>query len=764
MAMSPLAPATLPFSSDAAPPLSRHLSGLVALSSLLLGLAASAQVDASPLDEVSVSAAVEEEASPAAGTAKKPVANVPEYEPPALAPFTAPAPGRPLSPPSQLAGLGDSPFAEDGAADSIESTLVQLQSEALVETAGKRPQKLNEVPMTVSWIPAEELAGTGQFTLCDAIQYFPGMECRRGPMRKVAISARGLGSNFLSNRLLLLQDGRPQTDPWTGQFYGDETTPLTNIKQIEVIRGPGSSLYGSNAMSGVINIIRRTPQDLIKNERNYGFDAKMMAGQNSTVRVETTGAGKAGDLSGLVSYYGFRSDGPELFSNESLGLRDRNQWSVTNQVSGTAMYKSLRMDADFTDASLGRPGGTQISTVGNCGRCHYTPNDREDVQSFNANAQFDHKVNDNVRVFAQAYTLFKRRTVDLEDLITTQMQTVLGKRNRVGGEARTLLTLGDATVTVGGDVKRDQVNNQNIFEELSIDDTHQTIFGAFVDGEYRLLENLVVSAGLRYDNYQIPQNVWRNATDQVSPRASIVFHALPELTLRTNYGRAFRAPTLAELAINQQMYASTLLGNPNLKPETLDAFEAAVDVWPFGGRARFTLTGFYNVARDFISQDFSIGSTSRFMNLGNARVLGAEIEAATQLKEINASFDVALQVLDAKSIDYEGNASALEYAPSYRVYFRARKNLTDVAFAELYGLYVGERLDPGIAVDERTGEQLGQVHLDPYVSANARVGLNVAKGLSMSLIGSNLFNSSFQETLGFPAAPLNVFAELRYEH
>ncbi|MBN1206567.1 MAG: Plug domain-containing protein, partial [Myxococcaceae bacterium] len=135
--------------------------------------------------------------------------------------------------------------------------MAMLLSEAVVTTAGKRNQRIADVPLTVAWIPADELEGTGAFTLCEAIQYFPGLECRRGAMRKVSVSARGLGSNFLSNRLLLLKDGRPLTDPWTGQFYADETTPMTNLKQVEVIRGPGSSLYGSNAFSGVINLIER---------------------------------------------------------------------------------------------------------------------------------------------------------------------------------------------------------------------------------------------------------------------------------------------------------------------------------------------------------------------------------------------------------------------------------------------------------------------------------------------------------------------------
>ena len=135
---------------------------------------------------------------------------------PQRAPFTGPAAGRPLPPPSALASVDiPDPLAPPGGS-SVEESVQQLLSEAVVSTASKRSQRIDDVPLTISWIPAEELEGTGQFTLCEAIQYFPGMECRRGPMRKAAVSARGLGSNFLSNRLLLLKDGRPADGPVDG--------------------------------------------------------------------------------------------------------------------------------------------------------------------------------------------------------------------------------------------------------------------------------------------------------------------------------------------------------------------------------------------------------------------------------------------------------------------------------------------------------------------------------------------------------------------
>ncbi|MCP3137337.1 TonB-dependent receptor plug domain-containing protein [Pyxidicoccus xibeiensis] len=720
---------------------------------------------ASPGAPVGPSTADPATVAPATGALAAPstVAAPAQDNVPIRAPFAEPTMDRPLPPPSGLAGLPGDPLA---GGDAIEESVNRVLSEAVVTTASKRNQRIADVPLTVSWIPAEELEGTGQFSLCEAIQYFPGMECRRGSMRKAAVSARGLGSNYLSNRLLLLKDGRPLTDPWTGQFYADETTPLVNLKQVEVIRGPGSSLYGSNAFSGVINIIERQPSDLIAKGQNVGAEARVLAGQEQTWRLHGTVAGRGGPVEALLGYYGYGSDGPQLFNDPSVGRVDDNQDSLVHQVSGKVRVGPLALDADFTDAEIGRPGGTHISTVGNCGRCHYTPNDSESVQNLNASAQVDQQVTENVRLFAQAYGLFKRRDVLMENAFGGEMTRALGKRRRLGGEARALLSAGDLNVTVGGDVKLDTVNVPNALPELTLDDTKQTILGGFADAEYRLFNRLVFGAGIRYDRYQIPERVWSQRTDQLSPRASVVFHAVPELlTLRTNYGRAFRAPTLAELAINQQMYASTLIGNSELKAETLDTLEASVDFWPFDRRVRLTGTGFYNLAKNFINQELVFGSVSQFKNLGDARVAGFELEAAAQIPSINSSFDVAYQFLDAKTLPYDdGPETPLDYAPSHRIYARGRTNIGKVAFAELYALYVGQRYDPGFLVDESTGLPSSRVQLASYLTAGARVGFNIYDGISVSFLGSNLFNARYEESFGFPAPPQSFFSEVKVRY
>lgn len=674
---------------------------------------------------------------------------IPPPDMPASSSFTGPADGRVLPPPAPV---------PEGAIGDVEKELELLQANEIVYSA-KRAQALRDVPMTISWIPGEELEGTGAFTLCEAIQYFPGMECRRGPMRKSAVSAQGLGSNFLSNRLLLLKDGRPLTDPWTGIFYPDETTPLINIKQIEVIRGPGSSLYGSNAFSGVINLIQRSPDDLIKEGNNVGADIRLMGGQYKTFRAQATAAGRAGPVKGFVNFYKFNSAGPELFSNPTLGVVDTQEWSDITQVGGRVTAGPVSVDVDYNISNLGRPGGQAISDVGNCGRCHYTPKDTEHVETFTGSVQAEGKVANWLTLFGEAYTYFKRREVKLEDQITGELRPSLGKRRRFGGEARALMNLGPVNLTVGGDVKNDLVNNQNVDTSLSETDLTETIIGVFGDGQVRPIHQLAIGAGVRFDYYAIPLEIWAAPVSQLSPRASVIFQPRKDLSFRANYGRAFRAPTFAELVINQQMYASTLLGNKNLKAETLDTVEVGADYWLFDGSAKLSGTGFFKSARNFIQQEFLGGSTSQFQNIGDARIVGFELNAAAQVKPLRSTIDLSYQFLNTQTFPADGSrGGVLDYAPSHRFSLRGHTNITDNFFVDVYGVFVSQRQDPA-RVARADGTQGNHIVLPPYVAASARAGVKLFDRFTFSIIGQNIFDTVYQETNGFPVQRISLFAE-----
>src|SRR5258708_1417800 len=130
-----------------------------------------------------------------------------------------------------------------------------------VTTSARHPEKLSESPAAISVITQEDIHRSGATTIAEALRLAPGLEVARMGSSDWAISARGFNDVF-ANKLLVIQDGRSIYTPlFSGVFWDVQGTMLEDIDRIEVIRGPGATLWGANAVNGVINIITRGAKD-----------------------------------------------------------------------------------------------------------------------------------------------------------------------------------------------------------------------------------------------------------------------------------------------------------------------------------------------------------------------------------------------------------------------------------------------------------------------------------------------------------------------
>jgi len=130
-----------------------------------------------------------------------------------------------------------------------------------VTSVSRRAEKLSVAPAAISVITAEELRRSGATSIPEALRLVPGMEVARVDAHNWAISARGFNDLF-ANKLLVLMDGRSVYTPlFSGVYWDVQDTLLEDIERIEVIRGPGATLWGANAVNGVINIITRSARD-----------------------------------------------------------------------------------------------------------------------------------------------------------------------------------------------------------------------------------------------------------------------------------------------------------------------------------------------------------------------------------------------------------------------------------------------------------------------------------------------------------------------
>ena len=161
--------------------------------------------------------------------------------------------------------LGHASKADEASNSSTLSELKKLSLEELanieVTSAGKKPERLSAVPVAMHVITQEDIHRSGATTIADALRLAPGLEVARVDSHNWAISARGFNGLF-ANKLLVLIDGRSVYTPlFSGVFWYVQDTLLADIDRIEVIRGPGATLWGANAVNGVINIITKSADE-----------------------------------------------------------------------------------------------------------------------------------------------------------------------------------------------------------------------------------------------------------------------------------------------------------------------------------------------------------------------------------------------------------------------------------------------------------------------------------------------------------------------
>ncbi|MCA9475938.1 MAG: TonB-dependent receptor plug domain-containing protein, partial [Nitrospira sp.] len=199
----------------------------------------------------------------------------------------------------------DQPIEPDLPPLTSEQDLTQLSLEELmnmeVTSVSKKPQKLSQAQAAIHVLSGEDIRRMGITTIPDALRLVPGLQVARIDSNKWAVSARGFNDRF-ANKLLVLIDGRSVYTPlFAGVYWEAQMVPLQDIDRIEVIRGPGGTLWGANAVNGVINIITKSTQD------TQGAMASVTYGNEERGLGTLRYGGKAGDALAYRLYGQFMS-------------------------------------------------------------------------------------------------------------------------------------------------------------------------------------------------------------------------------------------------------------------------------------------------------------------------------------------------------------------------------------------------------------------------------------------------------------------------
>ncbi|MFH1227204.1 MAG: TonB-dependent receptor [Planctomycetota bacterium] len=451
-----------------------------------------------------------------------------------------------------------------------ETSPTQATSEVVV-TATKTKHQVEDLSGDVTIITSREISESNARTVDQLLAHQAGMDVQGGdfPGSKPRLDARGLPGNYGVQRVLVLMDGRPVNE----EYMGDVDLRMLatdNIERIEIVRGPASALYGSNAIGGVINIITKSSQD------NQKAGLRTTVGSFNTYSNSVNHGMNLGRMDYFISAGDRSTDGYLKNTNGTP-----KNWASQN-ASIKAGWK-LNDDSSI-NLALGRDDGKG----------------RED--NFIRNLATDY-VN-----LTYKNTLAKNTPSDLavrvyrngldQDLDWYFMPIGKYDQSTTGVQVQqSLQPLKDHLLTIGADSKTEDV----LVEEANgiINETVNSQ-ALYVQDEISLLAGnaMILTLGLRYDKHE-------EFGSQVSPRVGAMYHLNERATLRAAVGKAYRAPAVSDLYLPTTPYGPvTFQGNPNLNPETLWSVDAGADykfTKDLSGRltvSQSTLKGAWDYMRD----------------------------------------------------------------------------------------------------------------------------------------------------------------------
>ena len=515
--------------------------------------------------------------------------------------------------------------------NQAQKDLSQLSLEELmnlrVETvygASKFQQKVTEAPSAVTIITADEIQKYGYRTLSDALQSVPGFYVTYDRNYTFA-GVQGISRPTDYNRhLLILIDGhRVNDNVYDAAYIGTEAIlDIDLIQRVEIIRGPGSSLYGANAFLGVINIITKRGRDL------KGVEVSADAGSLQSYRGRATyGQQYANGLEVLLSETYYNSKG-----NRHLFFPEFNSPATNNgiaQDADTDQFHSSFLCASYRDFTLragyvSREKHIPTSSFGTVFGDRRT--ETTDARAY-ADIEYHHAIGDawevNARGFYDWYEydgifIYNYSGAGVPPFIVNhdyERQNWWGLDFSVSTRVaeRHHLTLGTEE-TFNTKQVLGNYDQTPYFSYLS--DRHSsTQSSVYLQDEFAIRKNLLLSAGVRYDHFS-------TFGGTVNPRLSLIFSPQENTDIKILYGQAFRAPDDYQLHYSDP--SAGIEPNPNLHPETIKTTEVVFEKY-FWQHASLSASGFYNRIDHLISQATDpANGLIHYANLNGVRGKGLE--------------------------------------------------------------------------------------------------------------------------------------------
>ena len=528
-----------------------------------------------------------------------------------------------------------------------------------VQTAAKYEQTVAEAPASVTIVTAEQIRRYGYASLADVVQAVRGFYLAHDHVRAY-IGTRGFGRMVdFNNRVLVLLNGHTLNERLYGIVAFDEDFPvhLSAVERVEIVRGPGSALYGTGAMFAVINVVTKTPP------ATDGLAVRGEMGGHGTLRssvvasrafqngMQLFAAGSWSDAAGRDLYFE-EFDAPETNDGRAEG----QDWRRAYSAFASAGLRGWSAQALLTRSDRGIPTG-EFGSLFNDDQARY------EFTRAAVEVRYERALGPDKALMARAFfdatgqALLHTYPVampamNLEGL--TGLHRIDAQARSAGAESIFRWDLrADNRLVVGAQyIENYRIHLATAFD---FDGTQVTLFdgtfpyrmlSAYVQDEYQVRPNLALTLGLRQDVYA------RTAT--TTPRAALVFHPRRGTTFKLLYGEAFREPNSPEMHF--EGFLERAVSNPALRPEKIRTAEA---IWEqrLGERWSATASVFDYRVKDLITSVFLPGdSLSQFQNISRVEATGAEIELDGRIsRSLDGFASYSFQTAAQRGPDGEGD-------------------------------------------------------------------------------------------------------------
>ncbi len=624
-------------------------------------------------------------------------------------------------------------------------------------------QSLRRAPSVATVITAQEIAAMGAIDLDEVLEAVPGLHVSRSPVRYApAYYMRGMvGSGLTTPQILMLHNDIPMTTSFNGDNGADwQNVPVSNIARIEIIRGPGSALYGADAYAGVINVITKTASEV------GGTRAGVQSGSMQTHSTWLEHGGRWGDLDvaaylragktggidkiieadaqtrydRLFGTHASLAPGPVSAGHEALDASlklTRGRWQAH------AMYR-LR-DQMHTGVGVGsaldpNSVGRSERFVGDIAWRDTSIAPHWDVALDAAYSHYSHTYANNFLLLPPGASLpggsFPEGMVGGPNMWERQFR--LSGTASYNGFAAHKVRLGlghdDIDMYRNQTIKNYWLNDKGVpiptgpVIDYSAIQPHilpqrRKINYLYIQDEWQLATDWTLTAGLRHDHYS-------DFGGTSNPRLALVWDASLNLTAKLLYGHAFRPPSFNE----QYGFNAIVSGNPSVQPERIKTLEAAIN-WQAHDDLQVGLNVFHYDMRDLIRMvpNMAPATGATYQNIGAQRGNGFELEATWDLSR---SFRLSGHYAYQRAIDLASQQDA-GYAPHHHVYARADWRLSSGWQASGQINHVADR--------HRHASDLRQPVADYTTFDLTLRSPRSRNGWEWSLTARNLFNADVRE-------------------